>query len=137
MWLALIPVLGELLKKILPDTAQRQEAEAKLKELAAIGELEYLKADVQLAVGQMEVNKVEAASESVFKSGWRPATGWLCVLGFAYMTVVRPILPWALTLTGTEVPPLPAIDTGEIAAILLGMLGLGGLRSFEKAKKLR
>lgn len=130
----LIPLVGTLLDKLLPDPKMAAEAKLKAIEMAQRGELEHLNADLKLALGQIEVNKEEAKDPSLFKSGWRPAVGWLCVAGFGYMAIVRPILPWVLTVAGVEVPPLPQIDTAEIGALLFGMLGLGGMRTAERIK---
>ena len=89
---------------------------------------------------QIAVNKVEAESPSIFKGGWRPAVGWVCVLGLAYTYLLRPILPWLISvgaiIVGKEsvVPALPPIEIGDLIVLLGGMLGLGGMRSFEKVK---
>ena len=132
--LALIPIIEKVIGAVIPDPVAAAEAKLKLMTLAQTGELAYLDADVKLALGQMAINQEEAKDPSLFKSGWRPAVGWLCVAGFAYMAVLRPLLPWILTLSGVEVPPLPSIDTTEIGAILFGMLGLGGMRTAERIK---
>lgn len=132
----IVAVLGAimpLIEKLFPNPQAAAEAKLKAMEMAQRGELAWLEADVKLALGQMEINKEEAKA-GAFRGGWRPATGWLCVFGFAYMTVVRPLAPWALTVAGVDAPPLPAIDTTEIAALLFGMLGLGGMRTAERLK---
>lgn len=132
--LSFIPIIGKVIDKIWPDPAQAEAAKLRLSELAMQGELAWLDADMKLALGQMEVNKVEAADPSLFKSGWRPAVGWLCVAGFAYASVVRPLLPWIATVAGLQVPLLPSMDTAELMTILMGMLGLGGMRTAERLK---
>ena len=81
----------------------------------------------ELAKGQLEINKAEAASGSLFKGGWRPAVGWICVLGFGVNFLVSPIA------AGFGVV-IPQADTSVMLPVLMGMLGLGGLRTFEKAK---
>jgi hypothetical protein len=88
---------------------------------------------MKLAVAQIEVNKVEAGTD-LFRGGWRPAVGWVCVLGLGYQLVIRPVLPWLVRVAGGEVPDLPSIDTDTLMVLLTGMLGLGGLRTFEKVK---
>ena len=133
-FLAFLPLIGKIVDKIIPDPVAAAEAKQRAAALAMQGELAYLDADVKLAVGQMEINKEEARDPSLFKSGWRPAVGWLCVAGFAYMAVVRPLVPWVVAVAGLNVPPLPPIDTAEIGALLFGMLGLGGMRSAERIK---
>jgi hypothetical protein len=132
--LSLIPLIGKIIEKVIPDPAAAAAAKQAAFDAALKGELAYLDADVKLAVGQMEINREEAKDPSLFKSGWRPAVGWLCVAGFAYMAVIRPIVPWLVQVAGLDVPPLPAIDTAEIGALLFGMLGLGGMRSAERMK---
>lgn len=132
--LALLPIIGQIIEKIIPDPVAAAAAKQAAFDSAMRGELAYLDADVKLALGQMEINKEEARDPSLFKSGWRPGVGWLCLAGFAYMAVVRPLLPWILTVAGVTVPPLPPIDTVEIGALLFGMLGLGGMRSAERMK---
>lgn len=133
MWQLLIPAIGTILDKIIPDPAQAAEAKLKALELAQKGEMAVLDADVRLALGQMEINKVEAGTD-LFRGGWRPATGWACVAGLVYQFLVMPILPWMVTALGGSVPPLPAIDNETLMVLLTGMLGLGGLRTFEKLK---
>ncbi len=88
----------------------------------------------QLALAQVEVNKAEAASSSVWKGGWRPFVGWVCGAAFAYHFVLQPLAIFGLAAYGMEVPPLPNFDMGQLMTVLMGMLGLGGLRSFEKYK---
>ncbi len=88
----------------------------------------------ELALAQVEVNKAEAASNSVWKGGWRPFVGWVCGAAFAYHFVLQPLAIFGLAAYGMEVPPLPNFDMGQLMTVLMGMLGLGGLRSFEKYK---
>lgn len=133
MWQALIPAVVSVIDKILPDPQQAAEAKIRALELAQKGELATLDADVRLALGQMEINKVEAQTD-LFRGGWRPATGWCCVAGLLYQFILQPVLPWVVALLGAEVPPLPAIDNETLLVLLTGMLGLGGLRSFERVK---
>lgn len=133
MWPALIPLLGTLFDKIIPDPQAAAEAKLRALELAQRGELAVLGADMQLALGQMEINKAEAATD-MFRGGWRPATGWTCVAGLIYQFLLVPLLPWIVTVAGGTVPELPAIDNDTLMVLLTGMLGLGGLRTFEKVK---
>ena len=136
MWNLLIPAVMPLLDKILPDAGQKEAAKLKVLEMAQTGELAALNAEMQLALGQIEINKAEAATD-MFRGGWRPAVGWVCVAGLAYQFLLMPILPWIVTVLGVTVPPLPPIDLGTLMTLLLGMLGLGGLRSYEKVKGIR
>jgi hypothetical protein len=87
-----------------------------------------------LALAQIEVNKAEAASNSVWKGGWRPFVGWVCGTAFAYHFVIQPLAIFVVAAYGMEIPELPEFDMGQLMTVLMGMLGLGGLRSFEKSK---
>lgn len=133
MWQMLIPAITGVLDKILPDPQAQAEAKLRVMEMAQKGELAALDADLRLAVGQLEVNKVEAGTD-LFRGGWRPAVGWTCVFGLAYQFLIQPLLPWLVTVAGGTVPPLPAIDNDTLMVLLTGMLGLGGLRTFERVK---
>jgi hypothetical protein len=130
---ALLPTLGTILDKIIPDPAAAADAKLKAVELAQKGELAAMDADVRLALGQLEVNKAEAATDA-FRGGWRPAVGWCCALGLFYTFLLRPVLPWAVAAFGADVPPMPAIDNEDLMVLLFGMLGLGGLRTFERVR---
>jgi len=88
----------------------------------------------EVAKGQMEVNKAEAQSGSVFKGGWRPFIGWTCGAAFAYHFILQPFLVFIITAAGLDMPALPDFDMESLMPVLLGMLGLGGMRSFEKSK---
>ena len=85
----------------------------------------------ELAKGQLEVNKVEAAHKSLFVAGWRPAIGWICGLGMASNFILIPMANFILALTGSAVV-VPLLDTGEMMPVLMGMLGLGAMRTYEK-----
>ena len=83
---------------------------------------------------QLEINKTEAAHPSLFVSGWRPATGWVCVFGMAFNFILTPFTNMALELSGSSVV-VPMIDMEMLLPVLLGMLGLGAMRTVEKIKK--
>ena len=119
------PVAG-LLDKFIEDKDQKS---ALAHEIATMSE----KYAQENALAQMAVNKAEAASNSIFVSGWRPATGWVCVLGMAGNFIVTPFANFALGLAGMDITiPLVPLDT--MMPVLLGLLGLGGLRTLEKTK---
>ena len=118
------PVTG-LLDKFIEDKDQKN---ALAHEIATMSERHAQ----QLAMAQIEVNKAEAASGSVFKGGWRPFIGWVCGFAFAYHFILQPILLFGIVVAGVSFPPLPAFDMSQMMPVLLGMLGLGGLRTYEK-----
>jgi len=115
--------LAGLLGKWIPDTAQRDQAAAEL-----AGQFNTLVA------GQIELNKIEAQSTSLFVAGWRPAIGWICASAYAYNFVVQPVLTFSLLAMGVMIPTLPVLDWTELSIVMMGMLGLGGMRSFDKLK---
>ena len=90
----------------------------------------------QALLSQLEINKAEAASGSLFKGGWRPAVGWVCALAFAYHYLLQPLLVFILTASGVDLPELPVFDMSTLLTVLGGLLGIGGLRSYEKTKGL-
>lgn len=130
---ALLPLLGTVLDKVLPDPQAQADAKLKVLDLAQKGELAVLDADLRLALGQIEVNKAEATTD-LFRGGWRPATGWTCVGGLFYNFILQPVLPWVARLFGADVPDMPTIDNETLMVLLTGMLGLGGMRTFERIK---
>jgi len=133
MWQTLIPVLGNLMDRLFPDPKLAADAKLEVMRMAQAGDLAQLNADLQLATGQIEVNKVEAASQSLFVSGWRPAVGWVCGAAFAFKFIGGPAA-FVLSQWFGHPITLPVFDFAEMNTILLGMLGLGGLRTVEKVK---
>jgi hypothetical protein len=90
----------------------------------------------ELAKGQLEINKAEAQHRSIFVAGWRPFLGWCLSFAMAWHFVLAPMTMFVAGWTGATIPELPVFDMDSLMTVLLGMLGLGGLRSFEKYKGL-
>jgi len=82
---------------------------------------------------QAEINKMEAQHRTVFVAGWRPFTGWICASALAYHFIIEPIIIFALATQNIQLT-LPTFDMGSLLTVLMGMLGLGGLRTYEKTK---
>jgi len=102
----------------------------KLQQEGAFKELEQ---EYALAIEQIKVNAEEAKNASVFVSGWRPAVGWVCVCGLLYSVFIRPLISWLAAIVGlTAVPPM--IDNSMLMNLIIGMLGMGTLRTWEKIK---
>jgi|TARA_Y100000401_G_C8307141_1_gene217609 hypothetical protein len=97
--------------------------------------LQMKEIDAKLKEKQLDINKAEASHRSVFVSGWRPFLGWVSGLSIGYVYLFQPILDMILQMFGVEVDWV-VLDLGQLMPLVLGMLGLGGLRSFEKAKGL-
>lgn len=132
-FLALIPLIGEVLDKVLPDAGAAADAKLKMVELVQRGDLAVLDADTKLALGQVSINQEEAKNTSIFVSGWRPFVGWTCGAAFAFKFVIGPFAAFILTAYGVPTE-MPVLDFSEMSPILLGMLGLGALRTHEKIK---
>ena len=124
----LIGPVTSIIDKIVPD---KDQAAKLAHEIATMSE----KMANEQVLAQLEVNKAEAASGSLFKGGWRPAIGWICGLALFWSFILQPFLVFFLLVFGVDLPPLPEIGTADLMPILLGMLGLGGLRSYEKIQK--
>ena len=122
------PVTG-ILDKVIEDKDQKA---ALAHELATMAD--ELSHEQQLA--QIEVNKAEAASGSLFKGGWRPFVGWTCGVALLYHFILTPLILFGVGLSGATIPPLPEFDMSSLMTVLMGMLGLGGLRTYEKQKGL-
>lgn len=87
-------------------------------------------------LSQLEVNKAEATHRSLWVAGWRPFVGWTCGAALAWHFILLPVTLFVVSFVGAKIPQLPAFDMESLMTVLLGMLGLGGLRSFEKVKGL-
>jgi hypothetical protein len=97
-------------------------------------EIENRKLDMAVDMAQIEVNKIEAASSSLFTSGWRPYIGWGCGTAFLYSAMFEPIMRFVAQVAFDYKGPFPQLDTNLTMQVLLGMLGLAGMRSYEKSK---
>lgn len=125
--------IGKIADKIWPDPVAKAAGLLELERLRQTGELAQLAAETDLAKGQLEINKIEAASERLFVSGWRPFIGWVCGVAFCYHFIIQPILAFIIANSGGDVK-LPQFDMNALFTVLMGMLGLGGLRTLEKVK---
>ena len=117
------PVTG-LLDKFIEDKDQKS---ALAHEIATMSQ----KYAQEIAKGQMEVNKVEAAHKSLFVAGWRPAVGWVCVLGMFGNFITIPFSNFVLALLGIDIV-IPLVPLETMMPVLMGMLGLGAMRTYEK-----
>lgn len=120
------PIVSDLIDRAFPDSEKREQ-----ERLAVMQKMQ--EAANQLDLAQMEVNKEEAGNPSVFVAGWRAFIGWICGFAFAYHYIIQPFLAFCFAAAGHPVP-LPAFDMDTLTTVLMGMLGLGGLRSFEKVR---
>ena len=112
-------LVGTVVSRIWPDQTKEEQAQ--------------LAAALTIVQGQLDTNKAEGGSSSAFTSGWRPGIGWVCGLALFMQYIARPLLMWGGIVSGHNWPTLPGIDD-NLWQLMLGMLGLGGLRSIEKVK---
>jgi hypothetical protein len=129
---AIIEAAGKALDRIFPDPNQAAAAKLKLLEMQQQGEFKQLDTDLSLALQQMQINMIEASSPSAWSSGWRPGAGWAGVAGMAYTALLQPVLAWVSAAKGWPMPP--DIGSDELWAVMFGLLGLGTMRSFDKAR---
>jgi len=124
---ALIAPVTTLLDKFIPDADTKQKI---AHELATMSQ----KHAQELAKGQLEINKTEAAHRSLFVAGWRPFLGWILASAMGWHFVFAPMTMFFCAYLGVTIPELPVFDMDSLMTVLLGMLGLGGLRTAEKIK---
>lgn len=129
----LTPIVSKILDFI-PDPAKKAEAQLKLQQELDANSQALLNALTAVDKAQAETNTEEAKSLNIFVAGWRPFIGWTCGAAFAWAFVIQPILVFILVVTGRPIPALPVIAIGEMMPVLLGMLGLAGMRSWEKSQ---
>jgi len=125
-FLSLINPIAAILDRVIPDKSQAAAAKASLLQTEVQGEINN-------AIAQIQTNQAEAASKSTFVAGWRPFVGWVCGAAFAYAFIIQPFLKFILSAFHVAVDT-PVIDFSEMSPVLLGMLGLGAMRSYDKAQ---
>ena len=130
----ILDIGGKVIDKLWPDPAQRDAAKLELFKLQQSGELAAMAAETELAKAQIEVNNTEAQNSSLFVSGGRPFVIWICGSALGYAAILEPILRFIATVVFHYSGQFPIIDTTLTMQLLLGLLGLGGMRSWEKGK---
>ena len=126
---ALIGPVASLLEKFIEDKDQKAKLAHEISTMADRHALE-------LAKGQLEINKVEAQHRSLFVAGWRPCLGWGLLIAMIWHFVLAPFVMFVCAFAGVDIPDLPFFDMESLMTVLLGMLGLGSLRTVEKVKGL-
>lgn len=127
-----VGVVGTVIERLFPDPVKQAEARLELLKLQQSGEMAALTADVTIATNQSNTNTEEAKSANMFIAGWRPYVGWVCGTGFA-VQMLGPLLTWGSAMFGHKVD-FPVMDFSTMMPVLMGMLGLGGMRTYEKFK---
>ena len=124
--LLLAPLLEfgkDIIGRFFPNEEEKRKAEAEFLRLAMDGELKQV-------IAQLQINAQEAAHPSIWVAGWRPFYGWTGGAGFLYAVLVQPLLTWFASIKGWPAPPL--LDVELLLVVAGGMLGIGGLRTYEK-----
>lgn len=120
---SVVGIAGNVLNKFVADKNLKMKLEHELKTQLQTANL-----------AQIEVNKIEAASKSWFVAGWRPSVGWVCSLAMLYHFIIAPMMQFLLNVIGIQVQ-LPEFDFSQLSTILMAMLGMAGLRTYEKKEK--
>ena len=121
----LLSVGNKLIDHFFPDANQAAAAKLELLKMQQNG-------DLQVMASQMEINKIEAQNPSLFVSGWRPFIGWVCGISLTYAAIIEPVSRFVAKVIFNYFGEFPVIDTTLTLQILLGLLGLAGMRSWEK-----
>lgn len=130
---SILDIGSKIIDRVWPDPTQRDAAKLELFKAQQAGEFKEMDAQIEVAKAQIAVNAVEAASPSLFTSGWRPNIGWICGAALGWNYIVRPAIVAGMLIAGNPID-LPAADMAELMPLLVGMLGLGAMRTVEKVK---
>lgn len=129
-----VKAVGDTLDNLFTSDSEKLELKNEAAKAKLSYDLEIAKLDAQALQNQTDINKIEAASSSLFVSGWRPAIGWVCGAALAYVAIIDPLARF-ISLTFFDYSgSFPVVDTTITMQVLMGLLGLGGMRSFEKVK---
>lgn len=128
-FLSLINPVAEIIDRVIPDKTQAAQAKAALLQTEVQGQLAS-------AVAQLQTDSAEAANKSVFVAGWRPFVGWICGIAFGYAFVVQPFLTFVLVACkiNFDASKIPQLNLAVMSPVLMGMLGLGAMRSYDKTQ---
>jgi hypothetical protein len=135
---AVIEGITNIIGRFIPDPGQQAQAAIEMQKLVADREAAVAQSAAEIAKAQAETNTAEAQNPSLFVGGWRPFVGWGCGVGLIYVSLIQPLLAWltgivnAALSVGIPMPPVPASDV--LMTVLTGMLGIAGLRSYDKVK---
>ena len=132
---AILNIGSSIIDKIWPDKDKADAIKLEMFKAQQAGQLQEVANQFALTMEQIKVNAEEAKHNSIFVSGWRPFVGWTCGFSLAYNYILFPFMAWAAKWIDSGAPAMPELESGELMTLLLGMLGLGAMRSFDKTKK--
>lgn len=124
---------SKIIDRVWPDPTQAAAAKLELFKAQQAGEFKEMDQAFEIAKAQIGVNQTEAGNAQLFVSGWRPFIGWVCGLALAYQYLLRPLATWGAAAFGHNLPSMPGLDD-NLWQLMMGMLGMGGLRTYEKTK---
>lgn len=134
MWPQLITAVFGIIDKVLPDPQAAAAAKLEAMKLQASADGQRLEAETRLALAQIDTNKADATGASPMQRNARPFILWVCGLALAFDTLAKPLILYGAALHGIMLPAMPNLSTDQLYALLFGVLGLGGMRSYEKTK---
>ena len=123
-------VINNIIDRVAPNAEKAAEMKLKAREL----DLKEIEIEADLSKGQQEINKIEAANSSFFVAGWRPCVGWIGALALAYAAIIEPFMRFIAKIGFDYIGEFPVIDTTITMQLLFAILGVGGMRSFDKFK---
>ncbi len=125
--LSFLPIIDTIIDRVIPDKNAARRVKAAMAKEEQSGELKIM-------LAQVNANAAEGKHSSIFVAGWRPFIGWACGAIFVYHGIAMPIVQYVAVFNGFDVSALPQFDVGLFSTTLFGMLGIGGMRSYEKFK---
>ena len=130
----IMDLFNKVADKVWPDPEKKAQAQLELVKMQQAGDFKEIEVNLALAQGQMDINKVEAGSADPFTSRARPFIMWVCGIALAYSSLIEPMARFIATVVYNYTGAFPVIDTTITLQVLLGLLGLGGFRTFEKIR---
>ena len=130
----ILDIGAKLIDKVFPNPEAQAEAKLKLLELQQKGELAELDANLQVMLQQMKVNEAEANSTDTYRAGWRPTIGYVLAFALAFQYILNPLLIWGNAIWGWNITPPDIKVDDHLYELMFGMLGLAGIRTYEKMK---
>lgn len=126
--------IGKIIDRAWPDPTEAAKIKAQVFQAQQDFAKQELQASLQLALSQMEVNKAEAQSGSWYAAGWRPTVGYICCAALAYQFLIYPLLNYGMAIANARFAPPTLGDTSQLMTLVMGMLGIGVMRTWEKTK---
>jgi len=133
----ILSFLGPILDRILPDKNKQLELQNAITLAAMQQEGQALQGQLQLALGQLDINKAEAASGNAYAASWRPTIGYVCAIALAFHYLINPLMLWIVVLTHAAINPPDIQLDNSLWQLMFGMLGLGAMRSYEKVQSVK